>query len=93
LLPLVEGLATSVHPPDLVYGVELWGHRGVQRGEWKIVWDTREGDDARWMLFNLDDDFGERHDLANERPEELGRMTDAWSTYAERNGVIYFNGR
>jgi len=91
-LSVVEGRAEGIHPADLVYGVELWGQRSITRGDWKIVWDAREGDQARWKLFHLAEDVGERHDLAEDHPEQLSRMIQAWDEYAQRNGVIYFNG-
>jgi len=92
-LPLVTGQVASIHGPDEINGWELWGQRSVSQGDWKIVWDAREGDAAHWRLFNLADDFGERHDLAEQRPDKLAEMLDVWSRYAETNGVIYFNGR
>jgi arylsulfatase len=92
-LPLVAGHIDAVHPADQVDGWELWGHRSVQKGDWKIVWDAREGEDARWMLFNIAEDFGERSDLAESLPEKFEEMLAAWRQYEERNGVIYFPSR
>jgi arylsulfatase A-like enzyme len=62
---------------------------GMRQGRWKFVHST-EGSDrpgpqqepARDMLFDLESDLGEQHDLARERPEtlaELKRQYEAWS--------------
>jgi arylsulfatase A-like enzyme len=92
-LPLLVGEATAVHQPDEIAGWELWGHRSVRQGRWKIVWDADQGDAARWMLFDLEDDFGERNDLSREMPEQLATMRTAWAHYEEQNEVIYFKKR
>jgi arylsulfatase len=92
-LPLVTGEAVQVHAATEIAGWELWGHRSVRRGGWKIVWDASRGDAARWMLFDLAADFGERDDLSGELPDKLAEMLDAWTHYEKENEIIYFNGR
>jgi len=74
-------------------GWELYGHRSVRQGDWKIVWDAAEGDDASWKLFNLANDLSEQNDLATELPDRLEQMVQLWDRYAEESGVIYVNGR
>src|SRR5690606_21579444 len=69
MLPLLSGDADAVHGPDYWVGWELYGHRAIRRGDWKIVWDPREGEDAAWKLFNLAEDPGEQRDLAASAPE------------------------
>jgi arylsulfatase len=41
----------------------------VVRWPWKIVGSTNGGANGEWMLFNLEDDPGERTDLAGQFPE------------------------
>jgi len=89
LLPLINGEAESVHSPDEFTGFELYGHRSVRQGDWKIVWDAAEGENARWMLFNVADDFAESQDLSEQNPEKLAEMIELWSRYAAENNVIY----
>jgi arylsulfatase A-like enzyme len=92
-LPLVAGRVNKVHAPAEIAGWELWGHRSVRQGRWKIVWDAAQGDAARWMLFDLDKDFGERNDLSNDMPDKLAEMLAAWTHYEQENEIIYFKER
>ena len=88
MLPLLKGDATAVHADDYYVGWELFGHRAVRRGDWKIVWDSRDGENARWQLFNIAADPGEQRDLAADEPERLAEMIDLWERYVRDNGVI-----
>ena len=74
LLPVLYGQATSVHAADEVLGWELFGHRSVRQGDWKLVWDTRgAGAERRWQLFDLATDRSEQHDLSAANPGEVRR--------------------
>jgi len=88
LLPLLRGDADAVHGPDYWVGWELYGHRAIRRGDWKIVWDPREGDRAAWKLFNIAEDPGEQRDLAAAEPERLRELEALWERYVSENGVI-----
>ena len=92
-MPLLEGDVATVHDGAPIVGWELWGHRSVRQGDWKIVWDASAGDDARWLLFNLAEDPGERNDLSTTMPGKLNEMIGAWDRYAEENRVIYIGER
>lgn len=87
MLALLRGRANVVHEPDRVFGWELFDHRAVRQGDWKIVWDPRE-DNPRWRLFDLGSDPGEQRDLAAEEPERLARMEALWDRYVRENGLI-----
>jgi arylsulfatase A-like enzyme len=88
LAPLLIGEASDAHAPDYYVGWELFGHRGVRQGDWKLVWDSRAGERAAWMLFNLAEDPGEQRDLRDAEPERLRAMQSLWNRYVEANGVI-----
>jgi arylsulfatase len=89
LLPLFAGQVQQVHAAIEHTGWELYGHRSIRQGNWKIVWDPRESEQARWYLFNLARDPGERRDVGGEYPEKLSDMIRLWDVYAHDNGVIY----
>jgi arylsulfatase len=90
LLPLVLGEADAVRPSDQLFGWELFGHRGVRRGDWKLVWDqAAPADERRWQLFDLRADPFEQHDLAASNPAKYAEMLRDWERYDEENGVIY----
>ncbi len=52
----------------------------VRQGPWKLV---RAGLSAQsnWKLYNLDDDIGEKNDLAKSNPERVARMVERWEEW------------
>ena len=90
LLPLLQGEAEELRSDNELLGFELYGHRSVRQGDWKLVWDHAGPPEARrWYLFNLAEDPFEQHDLSTSNPEQYARMLANWETFAENNGVIY----
>jgi arylsulfatase len=90
LLPLLFGESEAVHRDDEILGWELYGHRAVRRGDWKLVWDHAAPPTVRrWQLFDLSRDPFEQHDLSAGRPGVYEAMLEAWKAYEEENGVIY----
>jgi arylsulfatase len=75
---------------------ELAGNRGyVERG-WKIVSLQPPGkpiDLANWMLFDLEHDPTEMHDVASEHPAKLRALVDAFDRDAEANYVYPLDNR
>lgn len=89
LLPVLSGESERTHPQDQLFGWELFGHRGIRQGDWKIVWDADMGDAAQWQLFNLAEDPSEQNNLADTQPQRLAEMIGLWDRYAAENQVIY----
>ncbi len=82
---------------------EILGSRSVYLDGWKATTDRviqgagREAElipgsagqvSDRWQLHDLSTDFAEVRDVADEHPERLQRMVDAWHAEAERNQVM-----
>lgn len=88
LWPLVTGKAPQVHAADEAIGWELYGHRTIRQGDWKIVWDATERDQAKWRLFNLARDPSEQNDLSDREPERLAAMVRLWDNYHRDNGLV-----
>ncbi len=88
LVPLLKGEAKTVRGPDDWLGWELFGSKGVRKGDWKLVWDPNEYEQARWHLYNVRDDLAEAHDLAGSNPAKLAEMMAVWRAYQMQNGVI-----
>lgn len=68
----------------------FWEHIGnaaARRGDWKIVRIS----DQPWELYNLGVDRSELHDLADQHPELVAELADAWQEWADRVGVIPWN--
>jgi arylsulfatase len=83
-VPYLTGQARSVRGTRDIVGTELFGSRSVRRGEWKLT----DIGDRQWRLFNLAEDPGETRNLAEQRPELVRELSQAWADYARRNGVI-----
>jgi arylsulfatase len=87
LMPLLEGVATQVHPVDSVVGFEVNGHGSLHAGNWKIV-HSGDFSDSRWQLFDMNSVAGERVDLSASDPERLDAMLSLWKEFAIRNGIL-----
>lgn len=73
LLPrLVSGDSAPIH--ERLYW-RVGPQAALREGEWKIV---RERGSPDWRLFHLADDSGEARDLAQQQPERVASMADAW---------------
>ena len=75
---------------------EMLGHREIWSQSWKAVThhDGRTPfDDDRWELYQLDEDFSECRDLADEQPERVQEMVDLWWREAEQHGVLPLDDR
>ncbi len=77
----------SVHGENAYVGWELYGHRAIRQGDWKLVWDADKGDDAAWELYNVAEDQQEQNDLSASEPERLKAMISLWETYHKENGL------
>jgi arylsulfatase len=83
----LEDPKKSVHGRDSFVGWELYGHRAIRQGDWKLVWDADKGDDASWELYDLAADPQEQNNLSAEDPERLKAMISLWETYHKENGL------
>ena len=70
---------------------ECIGHRAYHRGEWHAVTfhEPRTAfSDDRWQLFNSVDDINEIDDLADQHPDKVVELRDAWEQAAWANAVF-----
>jgi arylsulfatase len=82
---------------------ELACNRGIYHDGWMgsslsfVPWQSiREGfdlDKAKWELYNIEDDFSQANDLANQNPELLRQLQDAWWVEAARYNVLPLDWR
>ena len=95
LMPLLAGQSQAIHEDDYVMGWELFDHRAIRKGPWKLLYlssapgwleDPKDGD--RWALYNLDEDPAESNDLSLERSEVFEEMLAHWKEYVQKNGVV-----
>ncbi len=96
-----ESFAASLHNPGAPPRIksqyfEMFGHRGLWNDGWKAVAFHPPGtpfDDDRWELYHLDHDFAETRDLAEQDPERLKTLVDAWWAAAEVHKVLPLDDR
>lgn len=97
LLPHLLEDESQVRPDDFTFGWEIFGHRAIRKGDWKLLWLTStpaEGNQSpaeradRWELFDLRVDPGEVNDLSAEHPEKVAELLEAWDEYVAENGIV-----
>ena len=102
LLPVLFGDADSVRPDDFTYGWEVFGHRGLRKGDYKLTWltskPTEPGQNVKeltdqWGLFDVSVDPGETNDLSKSKPEVLADLLKEWDDYVAENGIVLPIGR
>lgn len=88
LMPLLTGRVKFVYANDEALGWELFGHRALRQGDWKLLWaDGKNGSDT-WQLYDIGSDPREVVDLAVSEPKRLQEMIVLWEEYAAANNVI-----
>lgn len=80
--------SSEIHGQDYVMGFEIAGSGAVRRGDWKITFVPAPRGPQKWELFNIRQDPGEVHDLAEEKPEMLKEMLALWEVYKAETGAI-----
>jgi arylsulfatase A-like enzyme len=92
---VLAGRAHRGSSPPAPLGWELCHARAIWMGGWKAVFlppTSRSADPqvkvGAWMLFNMDEDPGERDDLADSQPAKLAELVAAWHAYAAEAGVV-----
>lgn len=78
---------------------EILGNRAIYHDGWiascfhgRLPWIRFagfpfDGEQERWELYRVDDDFSQSRDLAAEHPEKLVELRELFEAEAERNGV------
>lgn len=94
---LIGEHADTVNAEPRILAWELFFRRGVRMGDWKAVYASMNprfrsdpGTGAagvKWRLYNLAEDAGEQHDLADRNPKVLAKLIAAWDRYAAANEV------
>jgi arylsulfatase len=94
---ILSGRDTRIYGPDEPISLELHGHRSIQRGPFKLVWEQAPGNTwwgsripptwHRWQLFHLDQDPGETRDISLEQPELAAELAELWNEFARDHNV------
>jgi arylsulfatase len=77
----------------------MLGTRGIWQDGWKAsaihapISAKGHFDSDRWELYHVDEDRAEAHDLAEQHPEKLQELIDAWFADADANFVLPLDDR
>jgi len=82
LVPILRG-GTRPPPEELCW--EWSGNCAIRRGQWKLVWDTLSRP-VKWELYDIEADRTELHNLADEKPELVKDMSEAYARWAKATG-------
>ena len=91
-----DASAPTQHPEQYY---ELFGNRAIYQDGWKAVtihagrmpWNLNRVapfEDDVWELYNLNEDFSEAVNLADENPEKLAELQARWEELAWENNVF-----
>ncbi|NAY91296.1 sulfatase-like hydrolase/transferase [Muricauda sp. JGD-17] len=84
----LKGEKSSPRTDEEYIGVELWNCKAIRKGPWKLVSMVVPYGNGSWELYNLENDPGERHNLAQSHPEKLKELVADWEEYRTTNNVI-----
>ncbi|NCF35724.1 MAG: sulfatase-like hydrolase/transferase [Gammaproteobacteria bacterium] len=85
---LLSGSASMIHAPDKSIGYELAGSSAVFQGNFKLVRNLPPKGTGEWELYDIVADPSEMNDLAQEMPDLMASLMEAYSRYEENNNVI-----
>ena len=91
LLNWLQGKEQSAHNKNEAHCWELYGRKGVRKGDWKAEWYDAPYGTETWELYNLQNDLAEMNNLAFDNPEILEELKAEWDAYALKNNVILPN--
>ena len=82
---------------------EIFSNRGIYKNGWWLAslsfepWQSeRSGYDpfkAKWELYNLDKDFSQANDLADQNPEKVKELAALWWAEASKNNALPLDWR
>jgi arylsulfatase A-like enzyme len=81
LLPLLEDEQSE--PPHEVLYWRVGRKAALRQGDWKAVREGRRQAPGTWELYDLADDIAETENLADDNPEKLQELIEAWEKLDE----------
>ncbi|WP_309398735.1 sulfatase-like hydrolase/transferase [Cerasicoccus maritimus] len=84
----LTGKKETVHAPGSTIGYELAGSSAVFRDNYKLSKNPPPKGTGEWELYDITKDPGEVNNLADENPELVKELIEAYAQYEKDNGVI-----
>jgi arylsulfatase len=85
------GSTEPIYGADEFVGGELLNNKWMRQGDFKAVSVAPPYGKGTWHLYDLANDPGETRDLANEHPDILKKLEEAWNDYADDVGIVLIN--
>ena len=82
------GTTQQVHSPSEPIGYELGGSSALFKGDYKIVINRVEQNEAEWHLYNIKVDPGEVNNLKAELPQLFEEMLADYELWSQTNNVL-----
>ena len=82
LVNWLEGKEATAYDTNEAHCWELYGRRGVRKGDWKAEFLEPPHGNNEWELYNLQKDPSELNNLALEQPGKLKELIADWDAYA-----------
>lgn len=70
---------------------EMFGNRSIYKDGWKAVTNHEFVEDYSkdvWELYHVEEDYSEKHNVADQFPEKLRELQDEWFIQAAKYGVF-----
>ena len=81
MIEWLENKEELVHDIKKAHCWELYGRRGVRKGNWKAEWQDRPYGEDKWELYDLSTDISEQINLSKKKPKKLEELIKEWETY------------
>jgi arylsulfatase len=85
---VLTGARAEVYAADDFVSGEMQNGKWIRQGDLKAASVAPPYGPGTWELYDLAEDPGETRNLANEKPDTLDQLVEAWNRYAEDVGVI-----
>ncbi|OTG69210.1 arylsulfatase [Acinetobacter sp. ANC 4470] len=87
----LENKSKTIRPIDFSFADELHGSKYAKQGDWKIALQANANlGTSKWELYNIKDDRGERNNLADVYPDQVGKLIEVYNKYTQQNGVLEY---
>jgi len=88
---ILEGTTDRVYADDEPIATELFNNTSVRIGDWMGIHNSYDTNGV-WHLYDLKNDITQIKDVADQHPEIIQKMKEAYDKYAKDVGVIIPRG-